>query len=333
MANPVIAQVTRGTRVESIHRGAFAVVDGDGKIVVSRGDVEAFAFPRSSLKLMQALPLVESGAADAYGFGNRDLAMACASHSSSLIHVETASNMLKAANLSESDLQCGAHWPVFSVDEAVGMAQRGETPTRLHNNCSGKHSGFLCTCAHMGVSTHDYIDPDNELQRGLRAIVADLCGSAIADSECGLDGCSAPTFAVPIQSMAHAHARLVTGRALGAGRAKAAQRLMHACMAEPQMIADHGRYCTRLMLAAPGRVFAKTGAEGFYIAALPTHGWGVALKCDDGATRGAEVAIASILAGLLGEADPAHPALNAMARQTVRDWNGNDVGEVRAVSG
>ncbi|MEO1747470.1 MAG: asparaginase [Pseudomonadota bacterium] len=332
MVNPVIAQVVRGTRIESVHRGAVAVVDADGKILVARGDVDALTFPRSSLKIMQALPLVESGAADALGFTDKQLAVACASHSSSALHVEVVGGMLSRVGLSPDHLQCGPHWPVFSTADAVAMAQRGETPSRIHNNCSGKHAGFLCTCAHMGVSTHDYIDPKNALQRDVRALIGDLCGAAIGDEACGADGCSAPTFAVSIVGMARAHACLATGTSLAAQRADAANRLMSACMAEPQMLADFGRYCTKLMQAAPGRLYAKTGAEGFYAAALPELGLGIAVKCDDGATRAAEVTIATTLASMLGEEDPAYGAIIALGQQTVRDFNKNAVGAVRAVT-
>lgn len=331
-ANPVIAEVIRGARVESVHRGAVAVVDASGSIVSARGNVDALTFPRSSLKLMQALPLVESGAADALALGDRELAVACASHSSSTMHVGTVSAMLEKAGLSDADLQCGAHWPLFSTKDVVAMVERGEKPNRMHNNCSGKHTGFLCTCAHAGMPTDDYIDPDNELQRDVRALIADLCGMAIGDDACGLDGCSAPTFAVPLVGMAQAHVQLATGAGLAPARAAAAKRLMSACMAQPQMIAGEGRYCTKLMQAAPGRLFAKTGAEGFYVGALPEKGLGIAVKCDDGTTRGAEVTIPATLARLLGEADPACGAIKALSRQSVRDWNKNIVGEVRAVA-
>lgn len=331
MVNPVIAEVTRGGRVESIHRGTVAVVDASGKIILARGDIEGMTFPRSSLKILQALPLVESGAADALGFTNKHLAVACASHSSSAVHVNVVGDMLSRAGLGPTDLQCGAHWPVFSTADAVAMAQNGETPTRIHNNCSGKHAGFLCTCTYAGISTNNYIDPSNELQREVRAMIGDLCGAVIGEDACGADGCSAPTFAVPIVGMAHAHARLATGLGLSAQRADAAKRLLSASMREPQMIADHGRYCTRLMQAAPERLYAKTGAEGFYAAALPQLGLGIAVKCDDGATRAAEVTVAATLAHLIGQSDPAYEAIRAMSRQNVRDWNKNVVGEVRAV--
>ncbi|MEM1377245.1 MAG: asparaginase [Pseudomonadota bacterium] len=329
MANPVIAEVTRGTRVESIHRGAIAVVDADGSVINAIGNIEALTFPRSSLKLMQALPLVESGAAEALGFTHRELAMACASHSSAQMHVETASEMLNRVGLTEKHLQCGAHWPVFRTQDAVTMALRGETPTRLHNNCSGKHASFLCTCSHLGVSTEDYIGPSNPLQREVRNIIETLCGTAISDDACGLDGCSAPTFAVAIKGMAQAHAMLATGSGVAVPHASAAKTLLEACMAEPEMVADHGRYCTRLMQAAPGRLFAKTGAEGFYVAAIPERGIGIALKCDDGATRAAEVAIAGTIANIIGEADPAYAAIHSLSMQAVSDWNGNVLGEVR----
>ncbi|MEN0002107.1 MAG: asparaginase [Pseudomonadota bacterium] len=299
MVNPILAEVIRGSRVESIHRGALVIVDAAGKIIMQRGDAEAIAYPRSSLKLLQALPLLESGAAEAFGFSNRELALACASHSSSPTHVGIVGGMLERAGLGETDLQCGAHWPVYATKDVIAMVRRGETPNRMHNNCSGKHAGFLCTCAHTGVSTGDYIDPENHLQKEVRAVIGALCGTVIDDAACGLDGCSAPTFAVPIKGMAHAHAKLAAGVGVEPARAKAARRLLQACMAEPHLVADEGRYCTLLMQAAPGRLYAKTGAEGFFIAAVPEQGIAIAVKCDDGASRAAEVAVAAAIAASL----------------------------------
>ena len=331
MTNPIIAEVTRGPRVESIHRGAVAVVDADGKTVFALGDVEAPVFPRSSLKLLQALPLVESGAADAFGFGDGELALACASHSSEPVHVETASAMLAKVGLSEADLQCGPHWPQHDPEEIVALAVAGQKPGRLHNNCSGKHSGFLSTCVHQNLPTADYLDLGSAIQKQVRADLEQLAGVALGADMCGHDGCSAPAYALPLAPLAHAFAKLATGTGVADSRAAAAKRLMRACMGEPYMTAGKGRLCTDLMKACEGRIYAKTGAEGVYVAVVPEAGIAVALKCDDGAKRAAEVGLIAALMRALGDAHPLADKIAPFARRPVRDWNGNEVGEVRAV--
>jgi L-asparaginase II len=324
MINPVIAEVTRGTRVESVHRGAWAVVSADGRVVESAGDIEIPVFARSALKLMQALPLVESGAADAAGFGTHELALACASHSGEAQHVATAERMLAAAGLGESALGCGPHWP-RRIPDILAVGRAGE-PSRLHNNCSGKHAGFLVTARHRGESVADYLAPGHPLQAEVRAIIESLAGSVLEGDVCAVDGCSAPTYAVPLHGFAHAFARLATGAGLAPTRAAAARRLMDAATAAPWYTAGTGRACTGMMEAAGGRIYVKTGAEGFYVAALPSEGLAIAAKCDDGAARAVEV----LLPALIGRYLPDAEALAAMDRVPVDDWNGRLVGEVRS---
>ncbi|MBO6637887.1 MAG: asparaginase [Roseitalea sp.] len=331
MANPVIAEVTRGSRIESIHRGRVVAVDADGRVVFAAGDVEMPVYPRSALKLMQALPLVESGAADAFGLGKRELAFAGASHSSEPVHVETARTMLSKAGLTQDDLQCGAHWPLFGSDAMVKLARSGDAPTRAHNNCSGKHAGFLCTCVHQGIDTGDYLADENDVQRQVRTTIEQLTGATLDADRCGLDGCSAPTYALPLVAFARGFARLAAGNGLEAARARAARRLIEAGMAEPFMVAGTGRFCTGLMAACAGRVYVKTGAEGVYVGAIPEEGIALALKCDDGATRAAEVAIAAALIQALGPVHDLAPTIAPFAERPVHDWNGTPVGELRAV--
>ncbi|MBZ9814084.1 asparaginase [Mesorhizobium sp. CA7] len=317
MTNPVLVEVTRGEVVESAHRGAVSVFDADGKAVWEIGDTDRPVFPRSAVKAIQALPLVESGAADAYGFGNRELALACASHSGEPAHVELANAMLARAGLDRTALECGAHWP-SSHDATIALARAGNVPNALHNNCSGKHSGFLCTCVHAGISHAGYVKAGHALQEMVRDAMQAVTGAAHDVDHCGIDGCSIPTYAVPLKSFALGFARMATGRGFAPERAKAAKRLLAACMAEPFLVAGTGRADVALMRAAPGRIFVKTGAEGVYCAALPELGLGIALKCDDGAGRAAEVMIAAVLAKLLnGDAvaarliELAHPAVES----------------------
>lgn len=328
MANPVLVEVTRGAVVESTHRGAVSVFDADGKTVWEIGDTERPVFPRSAVKAIQALPLVESGAADAYGFGNRELALACASHSGEPVHVELATAMLAKAGLDRNALECGAHWP-SSHDATIALARAGGVPNALHNNCSGKHSGFLCTCVHSGIAYGGYVKAGRALQEMVRDAMQSVTGAAHDVDHCGTDGCSIPTYAVPLKSFARGFARMATGRGFSPERAKAAKRLLSACMAEPSLVAGTGKADVALMQAAPGSIFVKTGAEGVYCAALPELGLGIALKCDDGADRAAEVTIAAVLAKLLHGDEALAAKLTKLAYPTVESRVGAKVGLLR----
>lgn len=328
MENPITVEVTRGQLVESRHRGLAIVVDAEGKTVFSAGDVDAGVFPRSACKAMQALPLVESGAADAYGFGNRELALACASHSGEPEHVATAAAMLKAAGRDESVLECGAHWSSHQ-SVLIDQARTLEKPTALHNNCSGKHSGFICTCCHTGEDPRGYAGFDHPLQQAIRAIMADLTGAVLSRDNCGTDGCSIPTYAVPLSGLARGFGKLATGKGLEPIRAAAARRLINACMAEPFYVAGTKRFCTKLMEVAPGKIFAKTGAEGVFCALLPDKGLSFAVKAEDGATRAAEAMIAALLARHFDEGSAEKAALLGLSRHGMTNWNGLHVGTIR----
>lgn len=328
MSNPVLVEVTRGNLVESRHRGRVIAVDGDGRIVFSLGETDSAVFPRSACKAMQALPLMESGAADAYGFGNKELALACSSHSGEPEHVELAAKMLAAAGRDVSALECGAHW---SSDQKTLIAQARslDAPTALHNNCSGKHAGFICACCHSGTEVKGYVGYDHPLQREIRGAMESLTGAILAKDNCGVDGCSIPTYAVPLKGLAHGFARMATGAGLEPERARASKRLIEACMVEPFFVAGTKRACTRLMKTAPGRIFAKTGAEGVFCAAIPEKGIAIALKCEDGTTRAAEAMVAATLARFFSDEPELHAALTAQANHAMRNWNGIHVGDVR----
>ncbi|TPI16132.1 asparaginase [Mesorhizobium sp. B4-1-1] len=328
MTNPVLVEVTRGAMVESRHRGAVSVFDADGKAVWEIGDTERPVFPRSAVKAIQALPLVESGAADALDFGDRELALACASHSGEPAHVELASAMLARAGLDKTALECGAHWP-SSHDATIALARAGGVPNALHNNCSGKHSGFLCTCVHSGIAHGGYVKAGHALQEMVRDAMQSVTGAMHDADNSGIDGCSIPTYAVPLKSFAQGFARMATGRGFSPERAKAAKRLVSACMAEPFLVAGTGKADVALMQAAPGRIFVKTGAEGVYCAALPELGLGIALKCDDGAGRGAEAMIAAVLAKLLRGDESVAAKLTESAHPPVESRIGAKVGSLR----
>ncbi len=331
MANPILVEVLRGGAVESAHRGAIVVCDADGGIVFAHGDASRPVYPRSAVKAIQALALVESGAADRFGFGDRELALACASHKGEPGHVELAAAMLARAGLDDGALECGAHWP-SSHAATLALAASGGTALSLHNNCSGKHSGFLCTCVHEGIDIAGYSRRGHVYQDLLAATLGEVTSTAIGEAECGVDGCSIPTYAVPLGDLAHGFARMATGRGLPPMRALAAQRLLAACMAEPWYVSGTGGFDTALMRAAPGRIFAKTGAEGVYCAALPELGLGIAVKADDGASRAAEVMVAATFATLLVRDEALSAQLSALARPTLTNWNGIEVGSLRPAS-
>ena len=331
MTNPVLVEITRGAIVESRHRGSVAVFDGDGHCVLSVGDVDLAVFPRSANKLIQALPFVESGAADRFGFGNKELSLACASHSGEPEHAELARSMLQRAGLEPTVLECGCHWP-YDQGVAIALAQTGAKPSALHNNCSGKHAGFICTCVQEGDDPKGYVTAGHAAQQRVRQTLEEVTGAAHGADVCGTDGCSIPTYAIPLASLARGFAKMATGQGLAPVRAKAAKRLMEACMAEPFYMAGTGRSCTRLMEAAPGRVFAKVGAEGVYCAAIPELGFGIALKADDGAERAAEIMVAGVLARLASGIPELAAALEPFTRRTMTNWNGITVGERRFVA-
>jgi L-asparaginase II len=327
MSNPAVVEVLRGALVESRHCGAIAASDPGGRLAFALGDVERPVYPRSAIKALQALTLVESGAADRYGLEPQELALACASHSGEPEHVATATRMLARAGLEPSALKCGAHWPIHQPS-GHALARAGGTATPLHNNCSGKHAGFLCAACAMDADRGSYFEPAHPVQREVKATLEALAGVAIGEDVCAVDGCSVPTWAMPLAALARAFARFGSGQGLAAARAKAAARLRAACTAHPWHVAGTGRFDTELMRAFGARVFVKTGAEGVHCAALPELGLGIAIKCDDGAGRAAEVMLAATLARLLpGDTDRA--ALAPFTQPVLRNWNGIAVGGLR----
>ncbi|MBP6011710.1 MAG: asparaginase [Alphaproteobacteria bacterium] len=326
--NPILVEVTRGTRVESAHRGAIAVADASGKLVAKWGDIDAAVFPRSAFKSLQSLPLVETGAADALSLGEEELALACASHSSEAMHIERVEAWLNRIDCAESDLACGPHLP-FHEPTAHAMLRAGERPCRLHNNCSGKHTGFLTVARHLRIAVEGYERPDHPVQVLARQAIADLCDLKPDALPIAIDGCAAPNYAIPLTNLARAMARIGDPAKLPPDRAKAAQRLAKAWKAHPLLVSGTGRACADMIEATRDRTVVKTGAEGVFTAVLPGKGLGIALKIDDGATRAAEAAMAKLLV-LLGVADEAELAKHI--RPAMRNWRGDVVGERRTTA-
>lgn len=290
MVNPILVEVTRGTLVESVHRGSIAIADAAGTLKLALGDVESPVYPRSSLKPIQAMPLVESGAADAFGLGDEEVALACASHSGERMHTVRVAAWLERIGCTEADLACGPH-PVRYEPVWRAMLARGEQPSRIHNNCSGKHAGFLTLARHLGVPVAGYEKHDHPVQRTVAKTLAELAGVG-ADMPWGVDGCAAPNFALPLTAFARALATLADPTAR---HAAAARRIVHAMASNPELVSGTGRTCAILMRAGRGRVVVKTGAEGVFAGIVPELGIGIALKIDDGATRASETVIAALL--------------------------------------
>ncbi|HEY1612841.1 MAG TPA: asparaginase [Rhizomicrobium sp.] len=301
LSNPVLVEITRGSQVESVHRGAIAIVDSRGGVRFALGDIDHAHFPRSSLKPIQALPLVESGAADAFGLGDEEIALACASHSGEPMHTSRVSAWLKRLDLGEADLACG---PQASRYEPVAaeMIREGQAPTRILNNCSGKHAGFLTLARHWKIATAGYERHDHPVQMVVAQTLGEL-SDIHSEMPWGIDGCAAPNFAIPLKAFAHALARLAAPKDATSDRGRASIRIVQAMIAHPELVAGTARPCTILMQASEGRFAVKTGAEGVYAAIVPKLGLGIALKIDDGAGRAAETAIAAVLVqmGLVGD--------------------------------
>jgi L-asparaginase II len=328
MTNPILAEVMRGGTVESAHRGAVVVVDADGRMVWSVGDVDRPIFPRSAIKGLQAIPLIESGAADKYAMTDAEIALACASHNGEERHASTALGMLAKAGLGAGALECGTQWPMRAAAQHA-LVLGGARPSALHNNCSGKHAGFICAACASGDDPAGYIEAGHPMMMRVTEAVASMTGHALSGSAAGTDGCSIPTFAIPLRALALGFARFGAGPKLSTERQKATARIRAAVANQPFFVAGTERFDTEVMQVLGARAFLKVGAEGVYCASFPGQGFGVALKCDDGTTRAAEVMMAAVILRCLALSEPDRAAIAKWHIQPLRNWNGIHVGDVR----
>lgn len=330
----ILARVIRGETVESVHRGHLLVVDGDGTVIASLGDPSTVTFFRSAAKSFQAIPFITSGTADFYGFTEAEVALACASHSGEKFHVELAAQMLAKTGLSETDLRCGAHLP-FHEPTAHEMIRRGEEPTQLHNNCSGKHIAMLAFAKHTGADLPTYLHSENPVQQAIRRCVADFTGIPENEISLGVDGCSAPNFALPVAAMARSFARLVNPPESIAGETRrACRRIVAAQINYPELIGGTDRLDTLIMRAGKGWLISKVGAEGVYLAGvLPSEKWktglGIAFKIEDGDDKRARPVVAAELLRRLGIID--ENALPELSPMPVTNRRGETVGRVEAI--
>ncbi len=327
-ANPVLVAVTRGGRIESSHRGAAAVVGRDGALIAGWGDTEWPVFVRSAAKPLQALALVETGAADARGVSAAEVAIACGSHGGEPAHVACVSDWLARLGLGTDALICGPHPPIDAA-AARALVRSGRPETPLHNNCSGKHAGFLTSARHLQLSPAGYGDADHPLQVLVRRIVGEMSGFEIGDGMIATDGCGVPVFALPVRALARAYARLADPAALSPGRAGAVRRINAAMASHPAMVAGHRRFDSEVIAAAAGAIIVKGGAEGVYAAAVPRLGLGIAVKIDDGAKRGAKSAMAALLLAFAEPDDAVQQCLASHRVQPLHNSAGTRVGEAR----
>lgn len=332
-----LVEVWRGPIVESIHRGHLAAVDGSGETVAELGSPEMVTYFRSSSKAFQALPVVASGAADAFGFTEKEIALACGSHSGEPMHVETAQAMLTKIGLEESALKCGAHEP-FSVEVARELIRRGQEPRALQNNCSGKHAAMLGLAKHLGAPTATYDEWNHPVQQAVAKVVSQFCDVPINEMKIGIDGCGVPVFGLPVWSMALGYARLISPDDwFDSATREACRRVVNAMIKFPEMIGgSKDRLDTELIKAGKGRLVSKIGAEGVYtVGVLPCGEWpkglGLALKIDDGDDRRARPpAVIEALKQLQVLADDDLTELSGYAPIPITNRRGERVGEARA---
>jgi L-asparaginase II len=322
-----MAELWRGGILESVHLGHAVICDAGG-VVEAWGNPDAVIFPRSSCKMVQALPLLESGAAAARGLTTAHLALSCASHQGAALHVGMAGKWIADLGLSEADLRCGAHEP-YDRDERDRLVSGHEAPCQLHNNCSGKHSGFLTVKQHLKAGP-EYVELDHPLQKAIRAATEEVAEETVVGW--GIDGCSAPNFAVSLHGLARSMAKFAVAREGHGAREDAMAKLTRAMGAHPDLVAGEGRACTELMRAMGGRVAIKTGAEGVFVAIVPEKGIGIALKALDGNARASEAAIAHMLvrAGVL---EAGHPATVKRLAPVQVNCRGKETGVVRVAPG
>ncbi|HRV62633.1 asparaginase [Albidovulum sp.] len=318
----------RGGMLESLHYGHAVICDASGAIVEAWGDPDAVIFPRSSCKMLQALPLVESGAADALGVGPSRLALACASHQGAAVHSDLVTRWLGDLGLGDNDLRCGPQMP-RDADAMKDVLCKGESPCRIHNNCSGKHSGFLTLARHL-KSGPEYHEVDHPVQLAVKQAFEEVTG--LGSPGYGIDGCSAPNFATTVHGLARAMALFSAAHEGSNTRSRAAARLVAAMTAFPELVAGEGRACTNLMRAMGGKVAVKTGAEAVFVAILPENRMGVALKILDGGGRASEAAIVALLIRL-GALDPGHPVVKEYLTGPLTNFAGQAVGERRIAPG
>jgi L-asparaginase II len=326
MSNPILVEVSRGEVLESFHRGVVCIVDKDDRILYSQGDVQQVCYPRSALKFFQQIPLLTSGAVEQFGFSEKEIALFCGSHNGEPQHVETVRSIFSKIGLDESYLQCGPQMPTLKED-MFRLIKSDLPPMRIHNNCSGKHAGFLAYCVYRGWPLDTYLDPNHPLHIEILDIISDFHRYPKDKIRQGIDGCSAPIFSFPVYHQAVAYKNLVQPSAFAESVQKACNTMVDAIAKYPEMIAGKKRYCSDLMRLSEGKLIGKTGADGVYSIGIRGLDYGVCVKVDDG-KMGPQYNIAQSIIEQLGIlSDAANTELRHYVRHENRNFGGLVTGE------
>ena len=281
MSNPILVEAWRGETLESFHRGVICVVNEKNEIIYSKGDVYQACFPRSAMKFLQHIPLIESGAVEKFGFTLQEIAIMCGSHNAEPAHVDTVLSILNKIGLDKYALQCGAHYPMLAKD-FIPMYAQAISPHHIHNNCSGKHAGFLALCVFNNWDIESYLSPDHPSQIVIKKVCAEMYESDVTKMQAAFDGCSAPIYNVSVYHQAIGYKNLVSNQKYDATRQKACKMIIDAVSQYPEMVAGTDRYCTDMMRICSSEIIGKTGAEGIFCLGFKNKKWGVCIKIDDG---------------------------------------------------
>jgi len=319
--------ITRGGCMESQHLVKAIIVNNQGEILESWGDIDTPVYPRSAIKAMQALPMIEAEGHKRFGFSSEEIAICCASHNGENTHHKTVENMLSKLGYTENNFECGIHWPL-RAETSYQLAATGVKPDQLHNNCSGKHAGMLALAKVLDCEPRGYIEVDHPVQKAIAKVMSEMCEYDYTQANWSPDGCSAPTWAIPMRNLALAFAKFASPEHLNEARRLACLTLYDAVVKHPFMVAGTERYCTDMMTVLGDKVFLKTGAEGVYVAAIPSLKLAIAIKCEDGATRAAESAMTTLLDHVGITKGISDESLSRFRRPIISNWNKRITGDI-----
>jgi len=327
-----LAEVTRGSLVESIHRGAVAVVDTKGKLLASAGNPQYLTYFRSAAKPIQAIPVLESGAAQYFGLDLQELAILTGSHNGEVQHTDTVLAILRKIGLGEEYLQCGVHEPLHKPSRDA-LLSKGLKPTSLHNTCSGKHAGMLTLAKYRGVSLENYFRPEHPVQQEMLRTVAEMAGVTPEQIPVEIDGCGVPVFGLPLEKMAYAYARISASEdnGLTETRKEACHLIKKAMTTHPFMVGGTNRFDTELLAVAGGKLIAKFGAEAVYCVGIAEKGWGIAIKVEDGNLRALPPVVLAVLEQLEVLTSEEKEILSDYRQRRLTNHRGDIIGEIRAV--
>ena len=326
--NPLTVDVYRGKMIESSHQVHCIVMDKDGQVMESWGDEQRMISPRSSLKLLQTIPFIETGAVDALSLGDEEIALACASHNAETVHIEKVQAWLAKIGLSKDDLACGGHLSI-NEDRAHEMIRQEEAMTGLLSDCSGKHTAMLSTAVHQGYPVEGYEEPEHPIQQQIFKTISEMAHYDLSQGHSGTDGCSVPNPAIPLKNLAFAFSFFMNPDRLEGKRAKACARILDAITAHPHLLAGKERFDTDVVKATNGNIIAKIGAEGNYVVFVRDKGITMYLKAEDGVFRRAtEPAIGFMLKRFGAIDSQADETLSGYTRPVLKNWKGIEIGKV-----